>query len=382
MSSLPLPIPATAPAATNLTSLSRLPSEVIAMIFRAYFTSTPPPFPLPTSKTSSASTARPTMTMSSGSTTRWWDQPDLADLLRVPGSDLDGPRPGTQEVWVTGELTLPDGCPTRYPKHYLIRRVNQITFMDWDAISYTAAARDVFSLWLEEHPDPWREDDEDEEGDQLPPATLFQHVEGSQKNIRLIFHPDLMDSILPTINDHPWATVLASLHYDFAHAPEVCLPMPSIPPPSLPFTPISHRIQYPLRGILGLWQPVRLTIHNADPCPRWSDWWRYGTCRIDILSMVEGRRGNPRSFELEEGLIIPSLARHLLEDRGEVEPPPTEWDDNPMSLNFYNLRSDVAIVRARLDEVQQSFGLNGDLLKVGLYSRDHDFVCSLCGKGE
>ncbi|WVQ84430.1 hypothetical protein IAT38_006582 [Cryptococcus sp. DSM 104549] len=388
----PFPPAAIAPVGADLTSLSPLPSEVIAMIFRAYIDTTPLSSPhfqdlLCLDRriyNSNVQRLYDKVTLHAGNARkfyegieeiwdlnyreRWWVQPELADFLRVQDLDDEDMRVGTQEAWVTGKFSLPDGCPVRYPKHYLIRRVSQVTFMDWEAISCTAAARDIFSLWLEEHPDPW-DDDDAVEDEQPPPATFFQHMEGS---------------IIPTISDHPWSTAWASLYHDFTYAPEVCLPMPSVTPsfPSPPRIPL--RIQYPLKGIWECWQPVRLTIHNADPCPRWTDWHRYGPSRIDLLSsLVEEEEGSVHRGwrEKVEENVIPEIARQLIQDWNQATYPPEDWEDNPISLSFYNLHSDVAKVKLRLEEMQQRIGYSGDFLKVGLYSRDHDFVCSMCGRG-
>ncbi|WVQ84429.1 hypothetical protein IAT38_006581 [Cryptococcus sp. DSM 104549] len=397
---LSLPIPATAPAGASLTTLSPLPSEIITMIFQAYIDTTSLTSPHfrdllcldRRAYNNNVQRLYDKVVLHAGNAGKFyggiegiwaldgrerrWTQPTLADLCFVPKDASDTPRAGTREVWVTGELSLPEGSPVRYPKHYLIRRVNQVTFMDWEALSHTAAAGDIFSLWLACHPTFESYYHPPETG----PATLFQHIEGSPKNVRLIFHPDLMDNIVPTISQHPWMTVLRSLYEDFAHEPEVCLPMPSIPPsPSL--SPVHFTIRNPMRGILDWWRPARLTIHNANPCPV-SDWFRYNPSRVDIFaSVVEGDAERTERGRVEVGKT-PGVVEDLIDKRTHRNTIPQGWKDKKMFLNFYNLHSDVAKIREPLDEIQQKLDNNGSYLRVGLYSRGHGAVCSMCGKGE
>ncbi|WVQ83584.1 hypothetical protein IAT38_005725 [Cryptococcus sp. DSM 104549] len=220
----PLP-PAAAAAAASLTSLSPLPKEVIDMIFQAYIDTTPLSSPhfqdllCLDRRTHNRNVQRlyDKVTLHAGNARKFyegieginalrrrerrWTEPELADFFVEPKNGGDCRREGTEEVWVTGMLSLPDGCPIRYPKHYLIRRVNQISFTDWTALSCTAGALQVFASWLETAGDVWDAQDVD----RPPPATLFQHVEsvdGAGKNVCLIFHHDLVDSML-TLRDLP-----------------------------------------------------------------------------------------------------------------------------------------------------------------------------------
>ncbi|WVQ83320.1 hypothetical protein IAT38_005459 [Cryptococcus sp. DSM 104549] len=222
----------------TLTSLDRLPPEIKSLILDAYILSTP------FSSRSYQDILCLDHQTHNRAVTRLYDKvtlhadnargfyaglEDIDDLLMIrkwDGDEETTRRAKESEALVEGSVDYSHSRTARYPKHYLLRRVGQITFQHPLALIATGKAVRFFSNF----DSMWQYLAQGGRPLGSPNQSLFRHVPGSDRRFCLFFPRTLVeDAAWEGLTRKSHATVSA-VRCAFPRGLDLCLTLSSTAP--------------------------------------------------------------------------------------------------------------------------------------------------------
>ncbi|WVQ83323.1 hypothetical protein IAT38_005462 [Cryptococcus sp. DSM 104549] len=281
----------------TLVSLDRLPQEIISLIFDIYILSTPLSSPhyqdilCLDHQTHNRAVVRlyDKVTLHADNACGFYvGLEDIASPLEQcygSGRPRDEKNGWSEELeaLLGGYVDYSLSRTARYPKHYLLRRVSQITFLHPSAFVCTGGAvkrfRDLAHVW---------------ENGKRPNQSLFLPVSNSGRNFGVVFPRSLTESLAwEDITGELKSHVSRALDEGLPRNLDVCLTLPAT-------VSASACVVYLLRS-MPLWNPARLSFHGQrrwwTPMLSWVD-----GGRLDVFEVIEmvGESGDPGKVSEED----------------------------------------------------------------------------------